>query len=414
MLRHRGRSPYALRVRSPRVLACASALALTACGSPRAELLADRIDRAVERAATYLAASQEEDGAWRSRTYAALKDGWALTATCTKALAFGPGGEESLRAVARGISWLESAVGEGGEIDPGPAGLPYPVYTASLAVIVMARADPARAGHLAQALAAWLRLLERHQLTEQLGWSPADAPYGGWSYALHPPRKGAGGAFEADLSSTLFALGALRAAGRGAEDPAVRRALAFIERCQNLPLPGQPEDPPRDDGGFFMSPTIELQNKAGHPHRAGSQRTRFASYGSMTADGLRALLRCGLARDHARVQSALAWLSERFRAESNPGDFEPVREVERDAAWFYWTWSAAHAFAELALSTLPAREGPRRWAEDLAEALLARQRQDGSWSNPLTMMKEDDPLVATPMALATLSLCRLSIQGMQR
>ncbi len=390
------------------------ALALAACGPAPIEPLASRTDRALERASTFLVKAQEPDGAWRSETYGALKDGWALTATCTKALIFGPGGEASAQAVERGLAQLASAVRADGEIDPGPAGLPYPVYTASLAVIAFSRAAPEDPARWSAPREAWLRLLERHQLTEELGWSPADAPHGGWSYALRPLRKAAGETFEADLSSTLFALGALRTAGRAADDPAVRRALAFVERCQNLPLSGEPADPLRDDGGFFMSPTVELQNKAGRARATGAGRARFSSYGSMTADGLRALMRCGLPREHPRVEAALAWLAERFRADSNPGDFDPAREVERDAAWFYWTWSASHAFAELGLATLPFQEGPRPWAEELCEALLARQRSDGSWSNPLTMMKEDDPLVATPMAMAALSLCRLFLQDPAR
>jgi hypothetical protein len=46
----------------------------------------------------------------------------------------------------------------------------------------------------------------------------------------------------------------------------------------------------------------------------------------------------------------------------------------------------------------------------LAAALLARQRADGSWSNPFTDAKEDDPLVATPMALEALRDCRKAMR----
>ena len=46
------------------------------------------------------------------------------------------------------------------------------------------------------------------------------------------------------------------------------------------------------------------------------------------------------------------------------------------------------------------------WAELLARELIRRQREDGTWSNHFTASKEDDPLVATPLALGALGLCR--------
>ena len=51
----------------------------------------------------------------------------------------------------------------------------------------------------------------------------------------------------------------------------------------------------------------------------------------MTADGLRALLRCGLSHDHPRVVAARDWLVRNFSAESNPGEFPGDRAVLQDA-----------------------------------------------------------------------------------
>ena len=135
-----------------------------------------------------------------------------------------------------------------GRIDPGPYGLAYPVYTAALAATVLGRSAEAR--ELA-ARDAWLALLCGHQLTEELGWSPDDAAYGGWGYSLVPLEKPPAGVpthFDADLSSTLFAVGALRLSGVPPEAPEIRKALRFVERCQDL------------DGGFFFTPTHALQN----------------------------------------------------------------------------------------------------------------------------------------------------------
>src|SRR5262249_36783499 len=152
--------------------------------------------------------------------------------------------------------------------------------------------------------------------------------------AIEPPRKDEAdspwaNAEDADLSSTLFAIGALRIAGVAADDSAIRRALVFIERCQNLAANDRAGDPRFDDGVFFFSTTDSVRNKAGvaGPDRQG--RLRYHSYGSATADGLRALLRCGLAKDHPRVVAARTWLEAHFSASSHPGTFEPARELER-------------------------------------------------------------------------------------
>jgi squalene-hopene/tetraprenyl-beta-curcumene cyclase len=204
----------------------------------------------------------------------------------------------------------------------------------------------------------------------------------------------------------LFAVGALRIAGATADDPSIRKALRFVVRCQNLSDESRNDDPAFDDGGFFFTPTDPVRNKAGVAGTDRRGRVRYHSYGSATADGLRALLRCGLSPEHPRVAAARRWLERHFSATQNPGDFAPARASERDATYYYYAWSLAHAFRALGGRM---REGPGRetaWAELLARELIRRQRPDGTWSNRFTASKEDDPLVATPLALGALGLCR--------
>jgi squalene-hopene/tetraprenyl-beta-curcumene cyclase len=395
-----------------RIAAVALASLAIAAGCRRTPPLETRIDAALARGVDFLLAQQRPDGSWRSETYGTLKDGWALTASLAKALVFAPETPAIAAARERALAFLASAARDDGTIDTGESGLPYPVYTAALAVIAFTRADSGRAPRYAGARDAWLALLESHPLDEHLGWTEADWGYGGWGYSVAPHRRGAGDStFEADLSSTLFALGALRVAGRDASDPAVRRALIFVERCQNLPCAGEPSDPERDDGGFFMTPCDAFQNKAGGSELCGGTgRPRSRSYGSMTADGVRALLRCGVPANDARVTSALAWIAQRFDPKVHAGEFEPQRLVERDSAWFYASWSTAHALFELGVRELDTRRGRVRWAEELAEEVLRRQAPDGSWRNAYKFVQEDDPLVATPFALAALALARTSLE----
>ena len=126
----------------------------------------------------------------------------------------------------------------------------------------------------------------------------------------------------------------------------------------------------------------------------------------MTADGVRALLGCGLDPDHPRVVAAGKWLQDNFTVQTNPGTFAERREVLRGATYYYYLWSVAHAFTRLGIRHVPGENGPVDWAEVLAEKVTELQRPDGSWVNRFTDAKEDDPLVATPWAAAALATCR--------
>jgi hypothetical protein len=391
--------------------ALAAVVALGGCGTPT-EGLAGRVDRALEAGARALVAAQSDDGAWRSPTYGVFKDGLTLTPPVLKAVAFGPDVAGAEPARRRGAAYLAARVGPDGTIDDGPTGLVYPVYTAAATVIALSRVE-VPGGRRARD--AWLGELRRRQLAEGLGWGPADPAFGGWGYAIEPPSKPEGptqpavGPIDADLSSTLFAVGALRIAGAAADDPAIRKALTFIQRCQNY-SEGDGGDPAFDDGGFFFTPTDPVRNKAGSAGLDCRGQVRYHSYGSATADGLRALLRCGLAPDHPRVAAARRWLERHFSAVANPGAFEPSRAVERDATYYYYAWSVAHAFRALGVREIRGEGRPVAWAGALARELIRRQRPGGTWANRATASKEDDPLVATSFAAGALGICRPLLQ----
>ena len=129
----------------------------------------------------------------------------------------------------------------------------------------------------------------------------------------------------------------------------------------------------------------------------------------MTADGLRALLQCGLAPEHPRVVAARRWLERSFSATRHPGEFARDREVLRGATYYYYLWSAAHAFMRLGVTTIETDDGPLDWAPALAAEVIARQREDGSWTNRFTDAREDDPLIATPWAAAALAIARRTL-----
>jgi hypothetical protein len=379
--------------------------------------LLPRIDAALEKGAAFVLKQQGVDGAWRSATYGAMKDGTSLTPLAVKALWFGSRSPEAQQAVARGLEFLAHLVDDKGAVAPGPDGMAYPVYSAAVASIVLGFSP---APEHRRARDALLQFLRERQLDERNGWSATDSDYGGWGYylggpgAFAIPRKPPSGApvppmLSSNVSSTVMVVGALGLAGASPDDPALARARLFIERMQNFAADPADADPEYDDGGFHFTPDDLVENKPGAAGTDRHGRARFRSYGSMTADGLRALLRLGYGPEHPRVRAAAAWLTRNFSARRCPGQFPPIDEERRESVFFYWSWTAGHALRALGASTLNAPSGRVNWAGDMSEALLRRQHPDGSWSNRFKEMREDDPLVATPLALAALGNARWAL-----
>jgi hypothetical protein len=272
-----------------------------------------------------------------------------------------------------------------GSIDQGPVGLDYPVYTAALAVQTLSRED---LDEFRKPRDAWLAFLLARQLTEQNGWAPTDPEYGGWGYCRIVPKKPTPGVLvpqllESNLSATVFALDALRAAGYRDTDR-LRAAGRYVARMQN------------PDGGFHFIDGDPVRNKAGFP--AGPSGVSLPnSYGSATADGVRGLLLAGRSDSAGR-----RWLVAHFRADTHPGNYAPAQESNREAVYFYYAASAAKALRELKVTE--AGGGP--WANRLGAKLVDRQQPDGGWRNPVSLVREDDPMTATCWAVTALANCR--------
>lgn len=370
--------------------------------------LAAQIDQSRARARQYLLAHQSPDGAWRSDVYGFFKDGPSLSPHVLLALLDDRNNWPRSKQIVSGVDYLEALVSADGKL-PQDLELIYPVYTAAEAIQCLVTLSPAPARR--KTLDGWLHLLLGHQLIEPRGWQPTDLEYGGWGYAQQPPIRKPAGAFRgpwdwSNLSATLDALGALRAAGDASEFKRVSSpALLFVQRCQNYRDPEMTGDGSPLDGGFFFTPSAAFRNKAGSETDP-QGRERFHSYGSMTCDGIQALLACGLPRDHPRVIAARRWLEANFTVAHNPGKFIAANEDLRDATYYYYARSLARALARLGDREIRTGDGKIDWAAALATELMKRQRPDGSWSNTYTDGKEDDPLVATPLALTALSVCR--------
>lgn len=378
--------------------------------TPAAEVSVADIDRALTCGAAALARRQDARGAVVAPTYAAFREGHATTALAALALSQVPG-DEAAATYRRAVDFTATAVAGDRFASPAP---PYTLYVAAIGALVLSAPGNERHHGARDALLGELRGL---QVGADNGWRPDDDSYGGWGYAERPPVRPAAAGYDpahdderaANLSATLLAVGALTLAGTRADDPALVAAARFVDRCQNRIATCGGE--PCPDGGFFFTPAAAMadSNKAGVV--AGAYRT---SYGTMTADGVRALIRLGAPLDDPRVREAAAWLTTRFDAEAQPGDFPREAESRRAAGYYYWTWTAAHALHRLGARDLATARGTVAWAPALARALLTRQAADGTWRNTATELREDDPVVATSFAMAALAVTRQVLAGEHR
>ena len=330
------------------------------------------------RAADFLWKQQASDGGWPSKTYGLLRSGQALTPFVLNSLLLIP--DQPADKIDRALDFIRRNTTPDGALGMMDPTLPdYPNYATALAVSCLCRA---RRSGWQQQIAPMIGYLRRMQFNESTGWTQNTAPYGAWGMGglEHPPPNPG----HVDLSMTRYVIEALTAAGVAATDPAHQSARIFVERCQNF----DPQHPDNADGGFFFSTTEVETNKAGQ-----SDATHFRSYGTTTADGILCLLATGYSLDHPRVAAARNWLVSHHRAMAVPGFIgEPYQRWPKGLAYYYAA-SSTKAFRALRVPVSPS----------VAEALQSLQRPDGSWSNPENLVKEDDPLIATPFAIIALA-----------
>jgi len=335
---------------------------------------------ALARAARYLWKQQAGDGGWHSHTYGLLRSGQSLTGFVLDALLGVPTDLFPLpgNQVDRAVAFILRNTRPDGSLGMADPGIPdYPNYATALAVRALCRAG--QTGWV-QPMVDYLR---RQQFTEQNGWTRSHPAYGAWGMGGEvrtPPDTG-----HVDLSMTRHVLEALRAADVPATDPVFERACVFVERCQNLARQesgtGQ-----RTDGGFFFTTTEFDTNKAGHDGQ------RYRSYGTTTADGILALLAAGRPLGDAGIVAAQRWLMGHHHDMAVPGFIgEAYQRWPRGLA-FYYAAASAQAFRALKVDA----------GTGAVDGLLRTQRSDGSWANPENLVKEDDPLIATPFAIRAL------------
>lgn len=367
----------AIRCRYVAALVVALGLALPAFADESSAPSAKERNAVFDKAATFLKTRQNDDGSFAPRVA-----GPGVTALVVAGL-LRNGVSVNDPVVAKALRYLEKNVKpDGGIYDKMLAN-----YTTSVALMALTEANAdGRYDTVIKNATAFLKTLQYDESKV-----PDHGPmFGGVGY----DGKG-----RPDLSNTQYFVEALLQAGVPKDDPAVKRALVFISRCQNLP--GEHNDQPfaklatpDDQGGLTYNPLAGEKN----PHRTPAGGLR--SGGVMTYAGLKSFLHAGVTKDDPRVKAAVDWVRRHYTLDESPG--------QGQAGLYYYYHTFGKAMAALGEETLTDAAGQKHaWRRELFEALKKRQRPDGSWINEKDKaFAESTPELATAFAMLTLPYCQ--------
>ena len=336
---------------------------------------ADDLKTVLDKAVKFLASKQKDNGDLAPDP----RVGPGLTALAIAALVRN-GYPTDNAVITKGLGFLEKNIQpDGGIYSKGLAN-----YTTCLAIVAFKEANSG--GKYDKVLESASKFVKSLQYGD--GTDPKDVKFGGVGYD---------GKTRPDLSNTQFMVEAMLAAGASKDDPAIKRALTFISRSQNLkseyndqPYAEKASDD--DKGGFVYNPLEQDNEKSDKRTAAGGLR----SEGGMTYAGLKSFLYAGVGKDDPRVKAAVAWIKKHYTVSENPGMGQ--------AGLFYYYVTFAKAMEVLGEDPfVDAKGGKHDWRQELFDELKKRQAADGSWANENKAFLENAPELATAFALLALS-----------
>jgi len=345
-------------------------------------------DQALKTGIAFLKNNQNEDG-----SFGKLQPGVGITALCVYGVANSKQASDpdAKQVIDRAAKYILSNQKPDGSINNHERMLA--IYRTSLSVMALTVID---AEKYEEPIARGREYLKKSQFIEANGdYLPEQWEYGGWDYAKENDEP------DPDLSNVQFALSALKESGLSPDDEAFKRAIIFLQRCQNrtesndVPPPAEGEPKVGNDGGAIYTPR---QSKAGVVELPDGTKV-FKSYGSMTYALLKSYIFCGLPTDDARVRAAYDWIAEHYTVDENPG----IGQM----GLFYYYLSMARALDAFGAKTVKTTDGrEHNWRAELAAKLISMQNDDGSWVNPEDRWVESDPTLVTGYAITVLNYCR--------
>lgn len=355
----------------------------------------EKANAAIQRGITWLRAAQDENGTWMADIHTTPTDqpdrpspiAVAVTALAVKAIVqANPQALERDQQIWRALQYIRSAQHDDGSFEGGEL---TNYVTASVVMGLAAIDDPRFQDNIRDAV-AWL---QSSQWDQGEGIRPEHDWFGGAGY---------GNRGRPDLSNTQMMLDALYDASMSPDEPAVQRAVAFLSRAQNLKATN-PSEWAGNDGGFIYTPAgggesfasqAAGEGRYGELIPAGQPRS-LRSYGSMTYAGFKSMIYAGLSADDVRVRAAFDWIRNNWTFDENPG------LGQQGLYYYYHTMARALNVAQQHVID-DIDNTSHNWREELIDALVKRQREDGSWINEADRWLEGHPVMATAYALLSL------------
>ncbi|TVR10632.1 MAG: hypothetical protein EA401_12100 [Planctomycetota bacterium] len=336
-----------------------------------------------EQGMTWLLQHQQDDGS--------LFDGpmfrLGITAFGTLAL-LENGMDADDPTIQKSVQWLlDHQQDDGGFYDP-QEGLSN--YGTSATLMVLARVDDVDEEVITRA---------RDHLMGNQNVNDDSNLYGGFAYGSDDEGR-------EDLSNTAMAIQGLRAAGVPADHPSMQRALAFVQRTQDLSSVNDQEWA-GNSGGATYSPNPE---RAGGSHADGVTTAEAEGdhavqpVGTMTYALITSYINLDVPADDPRVQTALRWVGEHYRFDANPG---MAAEHERDGLFYYYLMMAA-TFDVVGTTRLETPEGEADWRIDLFDhirqsAIIDEDQGKAFWVNESRRWGEGIPHLTTTYMLRALA-----------
>ena len=358
------------------------------------------------KAQNYLWSKQKEDGSWRSENYGLLGSGQSVTPFVLHALLRTNSTPPKAASIERALQFIRTRINDEGCLGRfDPEVLDYPNYSTAFALMCFKLAGDADDTSLIKLVESYLI---DQQFCEHRGINSSSPAYGGWGF---------GGTVESgktghmDLAHSRYVLQAL--AMDDCTDPrwptVQKSAQCFLRMVQKRPDDTRPQPMPSEieksnsnsrtgyDGGFYFSPIVLRANKGRLVFDG--QNSFWRSYSTATCDGALALIAAGASSDDQRLVDARNWITQHDEL-IFPSGIPELYEGEdwREAVFFY------HLAVRNELERATNQSDMIR--SQAAILIRGRQDEDGSFQNRKSaLMKEDDPILCTALAVIALSKC---------
>lgn len=329
-----------------------------------------KVAEAVSKALSWLASKQAENGSWSNPRFPALTGLplWAMSISGEKAYS---------NRIAAAVEFIKGCAQKDGGIyvpDPRRGGAGLGNYNTSVCMTAL---------HFSGVPDTLPLVLKAREYTARTQLVGDDGHSGGFGYDR-------GGRRHSDLSNTAMAIDAmrltqsaedLRPAGSARADLNWDKALAYVSSMQEK------------DGGFLYVKNSQPKKEPGSvPVKA---RPRLSTYGSITYDGLLALMHCRLTRTDPRVVSALDYCTRHWTLEENPGQGQ-------QGIYFYYD-VLVRALDAAGVDMIKTSSGGNiNWRDEVVDKLVSLQKPEGFWVNSNNRWWEADPVLSTSYALIAL------------